>query len=108
MVQAVQHPLLFLRKIRNHAMQEQRSLVEQPFRRFDVFDYDAARQLVEPRILLDRQLAAGKDYDREVCRSGLSAQPLEYFEPGHIGKPQIENHAVERLRAYDLQSLRTR
>ena len=70
-VQALQHALLFLRKIADDAVQEQRRFIEQAFRQFDALHDDAARHGVQPRVLLGRQLAASKYHDRNVgkrCR----------------------------------------
>ena len=49
-MQPVQHFLLLRRQIGDHAMQEQRSLIEQPFGRLHAFDDHAARQRVQASI----------------------------------------------------------
>ena len=65
-VQPLQHALLLGRQVGDHAVQEQRRLVEQPLGRFDALDHDAARHGVQLRILFGRQLAAGEHDDRQV------------------------------------------
>ena len=47
-------------------MQEQRGLVEQPLGRLDALDDDAARERVQLRVLLRRQLASGEDHHRHI------------------------------------------
>ena len=51
-VEPLQHALLLGRQVGDHAVQEQRGLVEQPLRRFDALDHDAARHGVQLRVLL--------------------------------------------------------
>ena len=65
-------------KIGDHAMQEQRRFVQQPFRRFHALDHDAARQRVQAGIFFGRQFLAGEDDDRQIaqtpeCRAGVPA-----------------------------------
>ena len=50
-VEPLQHALLFGRQIADDAMQEERGLIEQPFRRFNAFDHDAACHGVKLGIL---------------------------------------------------------
>ncbi len=78
-VEPLQHVLLFGRQVGDDAVQEQRRLVEQPLRRFDALDHDAARHGVQLRVLLGRQFAAGEDHDRNVgerrCRRACAPAP---------------------------------
>ena len=57
-VEPLQHALLLDRQFRDHAMQEQRGFVEQPFRRFHALDHDAARHGVQFRVFLGRKFPA--------------------------------------------------
>ncbi len=66
LVQALQHALLFLRKIADDTVQEQRRLVQQAFGRLNALDDDAARHRVQPRIFLRGQLAPREDDDRNI------------------------------------------
>ena len=51
------------------------------------------------RVLLGRQLAAGEDDDGQVAPALIArAISLEDLEAGHVGQPQVEHDAVERLR----------
>ena len=96
-VQPLEHVLLLRRQVGDHAVQEQRRLVEQPLGRLDALDHDAAGQRVQLRVLLGRQLAAGEHHDRHVAQLLVAADPLEHLEAGHVGQPQVEHHAVARL-----------
>ena len=49
-VQPLQHALLGIGQIGNHAMQEQRGLVEQALGGFDALHHDAARHGVQLRV----------------------------------------------------------
>ena len=79
-------------------VQEQRGFVEQPLRQFDALDDDAARHRVQLRILLGRQLAAGEHDDRQVGQRRVVADRFEQLEARHVGQPQIEHDAIDRLR----------
>ncbi len=52
-IELFEHPLLLDRQFRDHTVQKQRRLVEQPFRRLHAFDHDASRHGVQFRIFLD-------------------------------------------------------
>ncbi len=93
-VQPLDHALLVVRQVGDDAVQEQRGFVEQPLRRFDPLDDDAARHRVQLRILLGRQFAAGEDDDRQVGERRVVAHLFEQFEAGHVGQPQVEHDAV--------------
>ncbi len=102
-VQLLEHALFFRRQIADHAMQEQRRLVEQALGRFDALDDDAARHRVELRILLGRELAAGEDDDRQIGEILVVAHPLQQVEAGHVRQTQIEDDAVDRLLAQHIE-----
>ena len=48
-------------------------------------------------LLLPGQLLAGVDDDRQLAQVGFVADPLDQLEAGHVGQPEVEHHAVERL-----------
>src|SRR5205085_2336814 len=80
-------------------MQEERRLVQQPLRRLDALDDDAARHRVQLRVLLGRQLATGKDNHRDVGERCVVADRFEQVETRHVGQPEIEHDAIRRLLA---------
>ncbi len=98
-VQTLQHALLGRRQIGDHAVQEQRRLVQQPLRRFDALDHDAARHGVQSGVLVRGQLAAGEHHHRHVAQLRIVADLLQHLEAGHIGQLQIEHHAIDRILA---------
>src|SRR5216683_259378 len=79
-MQLLQHPLLFRRKVRHHAMQEQRRLIQQSFRRLDSLDYYAARQGVQTRVFVRRELLPGKHHDRQVAERRRVAELLQHIK----------------------------
>ena len=97
-VQALEHLLLVRRQVGDHAVQEQRRLVEQAFGRLDALDDDAARQRVELRVLVGRELPAGEHDDGHVARA-LSSSLIrsQHLEARHVGQPQVEHDAVAGL-----------
>ena len=100
--------LLLGRQVGDHAVQEERGLVEQPLGRLDALDHDAARERVQPRVLLGRELLAGEDDDRQVAaasrRRGCARAPRSPTCRAAAGRaPRSRTRAlaqrVERLRA---------
>ena len=85
-VQAIEHSLLFDRKIRNNAMQEQRCLVQQTFGRFDSLHHDASRQRVQTSVLFRRKLFPGKDDTGKSLSVGLSRNRSSTSKPDISGK----------------------
>ena len=96
-MQPLKHALLLRRKIRNHAMQEERRLIQQTLRRLNVLYDNAARQCPQPRILIRRQLLACKHHDRKLNERGRLLHPLQHLDSGHVRQSKVQNHAVERL-----------
>ena len=86
-VEFLQHPLLFDRQFRDHAVQEQRGFVEQPFRRFHALHHDAARHGVQFRILLGRKFPPGEHDHGHVGQPVVIADPVEHLEAAHVGQP---------------------
>ena len=81
----------------NDAVQEERGLVQQALGRFHAFDDDAARDGVQPRVLVGRQFLAGEDHDWHVGERRLARMPLQHLEPGHVRQAQIQHHAIAGL-----------
>ena len=96
-MQPVQHALFFRRQIRYHAVQEQRSLVEQALRRFHSLHHHAASQRMQACILIRRKLLAGEDDHRQLAQCRGIAQVFEDLKARHVRQLQIEHHAVELL-----------
>src|SRR5262249_5821818 len=103
MVQPVEHLLFLGRKIGDYAVQEKRRLVQQTFGGFYSLYHHAARQLVQPRILVRRQLLAGEDYHRKVAQLGHLTEALQHFEARHIGQTKVEHHAIIRFIVENLE-----
>ena len=71
LMQPLEHALLFRGQVGDDAVQEQRGFIEQPLRRFDAFDHDAARHGVQLRVLVPA------DNSRPVnTTTGMSRQRL--------------------------------
>ena len=98
-MQPLQHALLLGRQFGDDAVQEERRLVEQPLGQFDALDHDAARDGVELRVLLGRELAAGEDDDRQVGKARILAHLLQQVEARHVGEPEVEHDAIDGLGA---------
>ena len=96
-VQALDHALLVVRQVGDDAVQEQRGLVQQPLRRFDTLDDDAASNRMQLGVLFRRQLAAGEHDDRDVGERRIVADRFEELEARHVGQPQVEHDAIGRL-----------
>ena len=94
-MQAVEHLLLFRRKIGDNPMQEQRRLIEQPLRRFDALHHHAARQSVQASVFFRGQFLSGEHHDRQVAERWSVAQTFQHIEARHIRKAQVEHDAVE-------------
>ena len=98
LVQPLQHALLLRRQVGDDAVQEQRGLVEQPLGRFDALHHDAARHGVQLRVLLGATARVPVNTTTGTSRQRVVvADLLQHLEAGHVGQPQIEHHAVERL-----------
>ena len=67
-MQALEHLLLRGRQIGHHAMQEQRGLIEQPFRRLHALHHDTARHGVQSRVLIRGQLASREHDHRHLAQ----------------------------------------
>ena len=93
----LEHRLLVGRKIGDHAMQEQRGLVQQPLWRLDVLQDDALRHRLKLQLFVDAQIFAGEDDDRDLRERRVRMQSLKKLEAGHVRQPQIEHHAIEGL-----------
>ena len=86
-------------------MEEQRGFVEQPFRRFDALDDDAARHGVQLGILAGRQFAPGEHHDRHVGQRRLAAHAFQHLEARHVGQAEVEDHAIAGPLPQDFQRL---
>ena len=102
-VQLLQHPALLLRQLPFDAMKEERRLVEQPLGRARVLDDDRLRELLQLRLLIACQLLAGVDDHRDRRVPVVLLELLEQREPAHVGKLEVEHHAVEVLQLECLQ-----
>ncbi len=91
----LEHLLLGLGQVGDHAVQEERRLVEEPFRRLHVLEQDALRQPAQPLLLLAGQVLAGEDDDRDLAQARLRLQLLQQLEAAHVGQAQVEDAAVE-------------
>ena len=89
-------------------MQEQRGFIQQPFRRLDAFNNDAARHGVQLGVFFRRQFAPGEDDDRDFGDRVVGANAFKHFKSGHVGQPKIEHDAIARLLAQHPQALRRR
>ena len=107
-VQPLERLALGLGQVGDHAMQEQRRLVEQAIGRLHALDHDAAREHAQARILLGGQLLAGEHDHRQVAQRDFVADRLQHFEPRHVGQPQVEHGAVVGLLAQRDQRGRSR
>ena len=97
-MQPVEHGLLFRGQIGDDAVQEERGLVQQALRRFDILDDDAAGEHVQAGIFLRGKILAGEDDDRQLISGSRSLlKLLQKLESGHVGQPQVEHHAVVAL-----------
>ena len=96
-VQLLEHALLVWRQVTHQPVQEEGRLIEQPFRQFDTLDDHAAGNRVKPGLLFGGKLAAGEHDDGDVGQPLVAAHPLEDLEAAHVGKPQIEHHAIAAL-----------
>ena len=83
------------RQIGDHAVEEERGLVQQPLGRLDVLEDDALGHRLELRLLVGGELLAGEDDHGHVGERGLGMQFLEQLEAGHVRQAQVEHHAVE-------------
>ena len=75
LMEFLDHAALRRPELLGGAVQEQRGLVDQPFRRLDILDDDRLRQLLELALFLSRQFFTRIDHDRKV----LPAQFLMDF-----------------------------
>src|SRR5712671_2818121 len=105
---ALQHRLLFSRKVGDDPMQEQRCFVQETFGRLDVFENDAFCKSLQAGLFVAVQVLAGKDDDRHFGKGRVGAHLLEQLETGHVRQPQVEDDAIEALIAHELQRLRPR
>ena len=88
-------------------MQEERRLIEQPLRRFDALDHNAAGQRVQARVLFRRQFFAGEDHDWQIAQlAEVSRMRSRTVEAGHVRQSQIEHDAIECFLRHDLQRFR--
>jgi hypothetical protein len=107
-VQPLDHLLFLGRKITDDAMQKQGRFVQQPLGRFDTLDHDATGHRMELGVFFRRQLASGKDDDRQVGQRRAVADFFEQVEAGHVGQPQVKHDAIGRVVAQDLERRRAR
>src|SRR5947209_5736576 len=87
-------------------MQEQRGLIEQSLRGLDALHHDTAGQRMQARILFRGEFFTSKDHHWQVLYLGIVAEAFEDVEASHIRQAQVENHAIERILAHELQSFR--
>ena len=85
-VQAVEHFLLGLGQVGDHAMQEERGLVEQALGRFDVLDHDAAGKRVQLHVFFRGEFAAGEDDHGQILELGRVAELLKTSKPDMSGR----------------------
>ena len=84
-------------------MEEQRGFIEQPFRQFDAFNDDAARNDVQFGVLFRRQFASGENDDRNIGDRVIGPDAFKHFKAGHVGQAKIEHDAIARLLAKEPQ-----
>ena len=107
-VQPLEHRLLLRRQVGDHAVQEQRRLVQQPLGRLHVLEDDALGHRLELGLLVGAQVLAGEDDDRHVRQRRLGVHLLQQLEAGHVGQAQVEHDAVEGPVAHRLPAPRRR
>ncbi len=78
-------------------MQEQRGFVEQPVGRLHVFQHDALGERAQLLFFLGVQFLAGEDHDRHVAQRRFGLHFFQQRIAAHVGQPQIQHAAVERL-----------
>ena len=95
LVQALHHALLGRRQVGDHAVQEQRGLVEQALGRFHALDHHASRGLAAGAAssAAVRSLPVNTTIGSVVQR-GLVLDAVEQVEAGHVRQAQVEHHAV--------------
>ena len=93
-VQAFQHALLALRQIGDHAMQEQRRLIQQAFGRFHALHHDAACHGVQLRVFVGQEFASGEYHHGDIAERCIVANSLQHLESRHVGQLQVEHHAI--------------
>ena len=76
-------------------MEEQRSFRQQAFGRVRFFDDDRGGHTAQTKLLFPRQLLPGVNNNRKVLAVGVPLKSLDQLKTGHVGKFEIENHAVE-------------
>src|SRR5688500_51820 len=87
-------PALLVGELGLDTMQEERSLVEQPFRRLHILDDDRLGVLAQPRFLGRGEVAPGVDDDRQVLAPLIGLHPLEELESVHVLQAEVEHHAI--------------
>ena len=68
-VQALEQCLLLGRQVGDHAVEEERRLVQQPLGRLDSLHHDAPGEGMQARVLLGGEFLAGEDHHRQVTQS---------------------------------------
>ena len=104
-MQPFQHGLLLRRQIGDDPVEEQRSLVQQPFRRTHILQNDALGHRLELCLFGGGQVPTSEDDHRHGRQRRLSVHPLQQLETGHVGKTQVEHDAIKRTLEQGLQRL---
>ena len=105
-VQAFDHAPLVRRQVGDHAVQEQRGLIQQPLRRLHALQHDALGLLPQLCVLFLGELAAGEHHHRQIARLGQLLDLAQQLEAGGIRQVQVEHHAVEGAVAQRFQCRR--
>ncbi len=95
-MQPFEHGLLLGWEVSHHAVEKERRLVQQTFRRLNALNDDAARQDAEAGVFFRRQFLPGKNYHGQVGQRWRIPEPLQDFKTIHIRKAQVKHHAIER------------
>ena len=92
------HALLARMQFAFDEMQEQRDLVQQPFRAHGAFDDDALGVAPQLPLVLVAQVAPRVDDDGGAARLAHVLDAVQQLESGHVGEADVEHDAIERLR----------
>jgi len=78
-------------------VQEQCRFVEQPFGGLNVLQHDALGHRLQARAFVAAQVLAGEHDHGRLGQRRIGLQGLQQLEAAHVGKVQVQHHAVERL-----------